>query len=53
MSLHIVLHVDVKNQAQAISIAEQLSNQAIGFALAGHGTMISIDNEVIYEGDGE
>lgn len=51
MSLHLVLHIDVKDQGQAIQIAEQLSTQAIGFALAGHAAMLTIDQG--YEGDEE
>lgn len=44
MSLHLTLHVDVKDKDEAVKIAEQLSRQAIGFALSGHSTMLSIDD---------
>jgi hypothetical protein len=47
VALHITLHVDVKDEGEAIKIAEQLSAQAIGFALAGHTTMLSIDEGYI------
>lgn len=49
MALHITLHVDVKTEAEAIPIAEQLSAQAIGFSLGGHATMLTIDKG--YEDD--
>jgi hypothetical protein len=43
MGLHLTLHVDVEDEHEAIAIAEQLSAQAIGFSLAGHSTMLTID----------
>lgn len=42
-SIHITLHVDVKTEADAIEVSEQLSRQSIGFALRGFSTMTSID----------
>jgi len=49
MALHITLHIDVKNEAEAIKIAEQLSAQAIGFSLSGHSTMLTIDEGTVMD----
>lgn len=45
MALHLTLHIDVKSEGEAIKIAEQLSTQLIGFALGGHATMLTIDQD--------
>lgn len=43
MALHLTLHIDINDEAEAIKVAEQLSTQLIGFALGGHSTMLTID----------
>jgi hypothetical protein len=49
VALHITLHIDVKNEQEAIKISEQLSAQLIGFALSGHSTMLTIDEGFVDE----
>jgi F420-dependent methylenetetrahydromethanopterin dehydrogenase len=49
MTIRLVLHVDVADDAAAVEIHEQLSRQSMGYTLAGHASMVTTERESVDE----